>query len=61
MELHAAQNLGRLCFVPTKVNLEVHQEIFDHLKVLSSMDLCNDDFVFQQDAASVHNSESTTK
>ena len=52
---------GKLCIVSTKVNLEVHQVIPKHFIIFSSEDLCEDDFVFQQNSATSHTSKLTTK
>ena len=56
-----AEGPGRLCIVSTTVNSDVYQEIFENFMIPSAEDLCDDDFLFQQDLASCHTSKSTTK
>lgn len=56
-----AEGPGRLCIVSTTVNSEVYKEILEHFMIPSAEDLCDDDFLFQQDLASPHASKSTTK
>ena len=52
---------GRLCIDFTTVNSEIYQEILENFMIPSAEDLCDDDFLFQQDLASSHSSKSTTK
>ena len=56
-----AEDPGRFCFVFTIVKLEIYQEILEHFMIPLDEDLCDDDFLFQQDLASSHTSKSLTK
>ena len=56
-----AKGLGRLCIVFTTVNSENNQEIHERFRIPSAEDLCDDDFLFQQDLAYFHTFKSTSR
>ena len=55
----SSAGVGPLCFIKSRVNAAVYQEILEHL-LPSADELYGDaDFIFQQDLAPVHTAKST--
>ncbi len=54
--------VGPLCFIKSKVNAAVYQEILEHFMLPSANKLYRDaDFLFQQDLVPAHSAKTTSK
>ena len=54
--------VGSLCFIKSKVNAAIYQEILEHFMLPSADKLYGDaDFLFQQDLAPAHSAKTTSK
>ena len=57
----SSAGVGPLCFIKSKVNAAVYQEILEHFMLPSADKLYGDaDFIFQQDLAPAHSAKTTT-
>ena len=57
----SSAGVGPLCFIKSKVNAALYQEILEHFMLLSGDKLHGDaDFLFQQDLAPAHSTKTTT-
>ncbi|MCI4389676.1 hypothetical protein PGIGA_G00101190 [Pangasianodon gigas] len=56
----SSAGVGSLCFIKSRVNAAVYQEILEHFMLPSADELYGDaDFIFQQDLAPAHTAKST--
>ncbi|KAF7656121.1 hypothetical protein LDENG_00046140 [Lucifuga dentata] len=56
----SSAGVGLLCFINSKVNAAVYQEILEHFMLPSADKLYGDaDFLFQQDLAPAHSAKTT--
>lgn len=56
----SSAGVGPLCFIKSRVNAAVYQEILEHFMLPSADELYGDaDFIFQQDLAPAHTAKST--
>lgn len=56
----SSAGVGPLCFIKSRVNAAVYQEILEHFMLSSADELYGDaDFIFQQDLAPAHTAKST--
>ena len=54
--------VGILCFIKSKVNAAIYQEILEHFMLPSADKLYGDaDFLFQQDLAPAHSAKTSSK
>ncbi len=58
---HLATGVGPLCFLRSKVNTAVNQEVLEHFMLPAADQLYgNADFIFQQDLAPAHSAKATS-
>ncbi len=56
----SSAGVGSLCFLRSKVNTAVYQEVLEHFMLPAAVQLYGDaDLIFQQDLAAVHTAKST--
>ena len=56
----SSAGVGPLCFIKTRVNAAVYQDILEHFMLSSAHHLNGDaDFIFQQDLATAHTAKTT--
>ncbi|KAJ7329803.1 hypothetical protein JRQ81_015977 [Phrynocephalus forsythii] len=56
----SSAGVGPMCFIKSRVNAAVYQEILEHFMLPSTDKLYGDgDFIFQQDMAPAHTAKST--
>ena len=56
----SSAGVGPLCFIESRVNAAVYQDILEHFMLPSADKLCGDtDLIFQQDLAPDHTAKST--
>ena len=56
----SSAGVGPLCFIKTRVNAAVYQDILEHFMLSSADNLYGDaDFIFQQDLAPAHTAKTT--
>ncbi len=56
----SSAGVGPLCFLKSRVNTAIYQEIFEHFMLPSADKLNGDaDFIFQQDLAPAHTAKGT--
>ena len=56
----SSAGVGPLCFIKSRVNAAVYQDILEHFMLPSADKLYGDaDFIFQQDLAPAHTAKST--
>ncbi len=57
----SSAGVGPLCFLKSRVNAAIYQEILEHLMLPSADKLYGDaDFIFQQELAPAHTAKGTT-
>ncbi|KAL1261076.1 hypothetical protein QQF64_008903, partial [Cirrhinus molitorella] len=57
----SSAGVGPLCFLRSKVNAAVYQEVLEHFILLAADQLYGDaDFIFQQDLAPAHSAKATS-
>ncbi len=57
----SSAGVGPLCFLRSKVNTAVYQEVLEHFMLLAADQLYGDaDFIFQQDLAPAHSAKATS-
>uniref|UniRef100_A0A9J8CHX1 Transposase Tc1-like domain-containing protein n=1 Tax=Cyprinus carpio carpio TaxID=630221 RepID=A0A9J8CHX1_CYPCA len=57
----SSAGVGPLCFLRSKVNAAVYQEVFEHFVLPAADQLYGDaDFIFQQDLAPAHSAKATS-
>ncbi len=57
----SSAGVGPLCFLRSKVNTDVYQEVLEHFMLLAADQLYGDaDFIFQQDLAPAHSAKATS-
>ncbi len=56
----SSAGVGSLCFLKSKVNAAIYQEMLEHIMLLSADKLYGDaDFIFQKDLATAHTAKGT--
>ncbi len=61
IEVGTFDNTSRLCFLRSKVNTAVYQEVLEHFMLPAADQLYGDaDFIFQQDLAPAHSAKATS-
>ncbi len=57
----SSAGVGPLCFLRSKVNTAVYQEVLEHFMLPAADQLYGDaDFIFQQDLAPAHSAKATS-